>query len=53
MTLVPHDANGTEQAWALDRKIVAEAMALGGSCRGEHGIGLGTREFLEQERGAE
>ena len=49
--LVPHDADGIEQAWALDRKIVARAMALGGSCSGEHGIGIGKREFMEQDHG--
>jgi D-lactate dehydrogenase (cytochrome) len=37
----------------LDRKIVARALALGGSCSGEHGVGLGKREFLEREHGAE
>ena len=44
---------GIEQAWALDKKIVARALALGGSCSGEHGVGIGKREFLEQEHGAE
>ncbi len=42
-----------ERAWALDRRIVARALALGGSCSGEHGVGLGKREFLEAEHGAE
>ncbi len=37
----------------LDKKIVARALALGGSCSGEHGVGIGKREFLEQEHGAE
>ena len=51
--LVPQTEDGIEQAWALDKKIVARALALGGSCSGEHGVGIGKREFLEQERGAE
>jgi D-lactate dehydrogenase (cytochrome) len=51
--LVPPEPDGLDRAWALDRKIVARALALGGSCSGEHGIGLGKREFLEQEVGAE
>ncbi len=49
--LVPAGPDGLERAWALDRKIVARALALEGSCSGEHGIGIGKREFLEQEVG--
>ena len=51
--LIPPVADGVERAWALDRKIVARALALGGSCSGEHGVGIGKRAFLEQEHGAE
>ena len=51
--LVPPEPDGMERAMALDRRIVARALALGGSCSGEHGIGLGKREFLEQEIGGE
>ena len=51
--LVPPEPDGLERAWALDRKIVARALSLEGSCSGEHGIGLGKREFLEHEAGAE
>ncbi len=53
LILVPQGSDGIEQAWALDRKIVARALALGGSCSGEHGVGIGKREFLLQEHGAE
>jgi D-lactate dehydrogenase (cytochrome) len=49
----PNDPTGLERAWELDRKIVARGLALGGTCSGEHGIGLGKREFLETEHGAE
>jgi D-lactate dehydrogenase (cytochrome) len=49
----PNDPTGLERAWELDRKIVARGLALGGTCSGEHGVGLGKREFLEAEHGAE
>ncbi|WP_159993777.1 FAD-binding oxidoreductase [Roseomonas sp. 18066] len=47
------DPTGLERAWELDRRIVARGLALGGTCSGEHGIGLGKREFLVEEHGAE
>ncbi|MDE2008107.1 MAG: FAD-binding protein [Rhodospirillales bacterium] len=53
LILVPPEPGGIERAWELDRKIVARALALGGSCSGEHGVGIGKREFLEAEHGAE
>jgi D-lactate dehydrogenase (cytochrome) len=51
--LVPPEPDGLARAWELDKKIVARALALGGSCSGEHGVGIGKREFLVQEHGAE
>ncbi len=51
--LVPPEPDGLARAWELDKKIVARALALGGSCSGEHGVGIGKREFLETEHGAE
>ena len=53
MILVPPEPGGLERAWELDKKIVARALDLGGSCSGEHGVGIGKREFLEREHGAE
>jgi D-lactate dehydrogenase (cytochrome) len=51
--LVPPEPDGLARAWELDKKIVARALDLGGSCSGEHGIGIGKREFLEREHGAD
>ena len=49
--LVPPEPDGLDRAWALDRAIVRRAMALGGSCSGEHGVGLGKRQFMAAEHG--
>ena len=43
---------GHARALELDRRIVHRALALGGSCSGEHGVGMGKLEFLETEHGA-
>jgi D-lactate dehydrogenase (cytochrome) len=51
--LVPPEPDGLERAWALDRKIVSRSLSLGGSCSGEHGVGIGKREFLLEEHGPE
>ncbi|SHJ79051.1 D-lactate dehydrogenase (cytochrome) [Roseomonas rosea] len=47
------DPTALDRAWALDRKIVARGLSLGGTCSGEHGVGMGKAEFLEQEHGME
>lgn len=41
-----------QEANALNQKMVRRAIEMGGSATGEHGIGLGKREFLEWEKGA-
>jgi D-lactate dehydrogenase (cytochrome) len=54
MILVPPgDEQAMTRAWELDRRIVDRALSLGGSCSGEHGVGIGKREFLEREHGGE
>jgi D-lactate dehydrogenase (cytochrome) len=32
-------------------QLVAQAIGLGGTCTGEHGIGIGKRKYLEHEHG--
>ncbi len=46
--------NPEEQAEAerLNDRLVARALAMGGTCTGEHGIGLGKRDKLALEHGA-
>jgi len=54
MILVDPDSEAdVEEAWALNTRLVRRALAMGGTCTGEHGIGLGKREFLVEEFGAE
>ncbi|OZB40580.1 MAG: 2-hydroxy-acid oxidase [Acidiphilium sp. 34-60-192] len=52
MILFPDTPEAAARAWALDREIVAQALDLGGAASGEHGVGLGKREFLRREHGA-
>lgn len=44
----PEEIAGAE---ALNAQIVTIAQSLGGTCTGEHGIGMGKREFLRREAG--
>jgi D-lactate dehydrogenase (cytochrome) len=47
----PDDANEIARAKAFHARMVAHAIAAGGTCTGEHGIGLGKIGFLREECG--
>ncbi len=54
LILLVDPANASERAaaQALVCRLVERALRHGGTCSGEHGIGLGKREFLLAEHGA-
>jgi D-lactate dehydrogenase (cytochrome) len=49
--LDPNDPKEREIAEGLNHKLVSRALALGGTCTGEHGIGLHKMDFLITEAG--
>lgn len=49
--LDPEDPSECEQAEELNAEIVEWALAHGGTCSGEHGIGMGKLGYLEREHG--
>jgi len=48
----PNDAQEREKAEALNHQLVARALRLGGTCTGEHGVGIHKMGFLLDETGA-
>jgi D-lactate dehydrogenase (cytochrome) len=49
--VTPGDAEEMARARDVHRRMVERAIAFDGTCTGEHGIGLGKIDFLEQELG--
>ncbi len=47
----PDNADEVARAKALHARMVGRAIAMEGTCTGEHGIGLGKINFLEDELG--
>ena len=45
------DAREMDEVKAFNARLVHRALALGGTCTGEHGIGLGKIDYLEDEHG--
>src|SRR5205085_5922238 len=51
LMLDPEDPADVADARALNDELVEWALARGGTCTGEHGIGLGKIGYLEREHG--
>jgi len=49
--LDPNDPADEAEARRLNDRLISRAIALGGTCTGEHGIGLGKQDWLEKELG--
>lgn len=49
----PASADQLARAATLSRQVVERALALGGTCTGEHGVGIGKQKYLATEHGAE
>jgi D-lactate dehydrogenase (cytochrome) len=47
----PENKDELEEVQAINARLVRRALAMDGTCTGEHGIGLGKMEWLEEELG--
>ncbi|XP_019629011.1 PREDICTED: probable D-lactate dehydrogenase, mitochondrial [Branchiostoma belcheri] len=47
----PNNPAQIEEAHVLHERMARRALAVGGTCTGEHGIGLGKRHLLREEMG--
>jgi D-lactate dehydrogenase (cytochrome) len=49
--LDPASRSELDEARRLNDRMVARALAMGGTCTGEHGVGYGKMKYLEAEHG--
>jgi D-lactate dehydrogenase (cytochrome) len=47
----PHDASEVARVRAAYDRLIGRALSMGGTCTGEHGIGVGKIKYLEREHG--
>ena len=47
----PQSGAEIAEAEAINHRVVERAIAMDGTCTGEHGIGMGKLDFLETEHG--
>ncbi len=50
--LDPANESEVTTAQRLSERLVRRAIAMGGTCSGEHGVGYGKMKYLEQEHGS-
>jgi D-lactate dehydrogenase (cytochrome) len=51
--LPPNDSASWEKAKTINETMIQHALSVGGTCTGEHGIGVGKREAMMREHGTE
>jgi D-lactate dehydrogenase (cytochrome) len=51
LMLDPDDAEEVARVSAFSQRLVERALRLGGTCTGEHGVGLGKMKYLKAEHG--
>jgi D-lactate dehydrogenase (cytochrome) len=51
IVLDPNDPREVAEAERLNDRLVRRALALDGTCSGEHGVGYGKIDFLVAEHG--
>lgn len=47
----PDNPEGLAKAKSFTQRLVERAIAMDGTCTGEHGIGLGKRKYMTLEHG--
>jgi D-lactate dehydrogenase (cytochrome) len=50
--LDPDNPAEVDEARRLNEQLVRRALAMGGTCTGEHGVGYGKMKYMEAEHGA-
>jgi D-lactate dehydrogenase (cytochrome) len=50
--LDPTSSSELDEARRLAERMVVRALAMGGTCSGEHGVGYGKMKFLDAEHGS-
>ena len=51
LMLDPEDAAEVARVSAFSQRLVERALRMGGTCSGEHGVGLGKMKYLKAEHG--